>query len=311
MIDIRAGVSLAPLTWWKIGGTADHFAEPSTIADLAEAMRIANQKQWPITVLGGGSNILVSDKGIAGLTLSLRNLCSIETVREIDGRLEIVALAGANKAEITKIFLQRKLAPALFLCGLPGEVGGGVVMNAGVGEMITPREFVEIVEWIEVLKPTENGDIEKRSFSGRELHWSYRHCEGWQPGVIARVALSWSLDPRQDVMEKVRLATKMRREKQPLEWPSCGSVFRNPPGGKAGALIEQSGLKGFSIGAAQISEKHANFIINRGGARAQDVMNLINHIQGVVRDKHGVELTPEVKFLGRWELLPASNASLA
>jgi UDP-N-acetylmuramate dehydrogenase len=297
---IRELVELAPMTWWKIGGPADHFAEPASVVELATVMRAASARKWPITVLGGGSNILVSDRGIEGLTIALRKLCLVESVREAGERLEIIAQAGANKAEITRLFLQKKLAPALFLCGLPGELGGGVVMNAGVGEMITPREFVEIVEWVEVLRLNDKGEVEKKNFSGRELEWSYRHCDGWQPGVIARVCLTWPLDPQPSVMDKVRQATKARRDKQPLEWPSCGSVFRNPPGGKAGALIEKSGLKGFAIGAAQVSEKHANFIINRGGAKAQDVRNLITHVQTTVKEKQGVELQPEVKFLGRW-----------
>ncbi len=300
MIELRAQVSLASFTWWKIGGVADQVAEPQTVAELAEALELAFRNKWPVTVLGGGSNILVSDRGIEGLTILLRGLSAIESVEGRGGRLHVVALAGANKAELTKIFLSRKLAPALFLCGLPGEIGGGVVMNAGVGEMITPREFVEITDWIEVLRPLESGKIEKRSFSGRELKWTYRHCEGWQPGVISRVGLSWPIDPQADMMDKVRLANKNRLSRQPLEWPSCGSVFRNPPGGKSGALIEQSGLKGFQIGLAQISEKHANFIINRGGASAFDVRRLIEHVQATVLAKHGVELHPEVKFIGRW-----------
>jgi UDP-N-acetylmuramate dehydrogenase len=300
MIKISDNAPLAALTWWKIGGAADHLVEPESAVELAEGLELAAKNQWPVTVLGGGSNILVSDGGIEGLTVLLRKLNRVESVREQNGRLEIVAQAGANKAELTKVFLRHKLAPALFLCGLPGEVGGGVVMNAGVGEMITPREFVEITEWIEVLRPREDGTIERKTFSRAELAWTYRHCEGWQPGVISRVCVAWPLDPQPGVIRQVREATKNRLARQPLEWPSCGSVFRNPPNGKAGALIEQSGLKGFKIGNAQVSEKHANFIINLGGATAKDVRELIEHIRRTVKDKHGVELQPEVKFIGRW-----------
>lgn len=300
MIKIADGVQLAPLTWWKIGGPAEHLIAPKTTAELAEGLELAAKNQWPVTVLGGGSNVLVSDEGVCGLTVTLRNLNKIESVLERDGRLEIVAQAGANKAELTKEFLRKKLAPALFLCGLPGEVGGGVVMNAGVGEMITPREFVEITEWIEVVRVKDGGGAERKTFSRADLEWTYRHSEGWQPGVISRVCVAWPLDPQPDVMEKVRLATKNRLARQPLEWPSCGSVFRNPPGGKSGALIEQSGLKGFRIGNAQVSEKHANFIINLGGAAAKDVRQLIEHVRRTVREMHGVDLQPEVKFIGRW-----------
>lgn len=310
-MELKTNVPLAPRTWWKIGGPAQYLAEPSNVVELAEAMKLALENNWPVTVLGGGSNVLVSDAGIEGLTLVLSKLNTIESVRETDGRLEIVAQAGVNKADLTKIFLQHKLAPALFLCGLPGEVGGGVVMNAGVGEMITPREFVEIVHWIDVLLPTADGQVEKKSISARDLHWGYRHCEGWQPGVIARVAVAWPLDQQPDLMDKVRQATKNRLARQPLEWPSCGSVFRNPRDGKAGALIEKSGLKGHAIGPAQVSEKHANFIINRGGATAKDVWALIQHIQTTVRDQQGVELTPEVRLLGQWPNVEAPSSPTA
>lgn len=301
MIECMAGVSLAPLSWWKIGGPADQMMRPKTVPELHEAIQLAAERNWPLTVLGGASNVLISDRGVEGAVVLMRDLHGIEQINEANGRIEIIALAGTNKAELTKIFLQKKLDPALFLCGLPGDIGGGVVMNAGVGESIVPREFVEIVDWIEVEKwNSEARKVETRRFQKKDLRWTYRHTEGWQPGVISRVQVSWANQPNGEVMSLVRQATRNRNQRQPLEWPSCGSTFRNPPGGKAGALIEQAGLKGFKVGGAQISEKHANFIINRGGAKADDVMAIIQHVQKTVKEKQGFDLKPEVKFIGRW-----------
>jgi UDP-N-acetylmuramate dehydrogenase len=172
-------------------------------------------------------------------------------------------------------------------------VGGGVVMNAGVGESITPREFVELTDWVEVLR---EGKVHR--LAARDLTWSYRHCHGWQPGILVRVGISWPLNPVPDVLTKVREANTLRLKKQPLEWPSCGSVFVNPPGHKSGQLIEGCGLKGFSIGGAQVSERHGNFIINTGNATAHDITSLIAYVQATVLAKTGVSLKTEVVRFG-------------
>ncbi len=303
MLDLQVNVNLAPFTWWKVGGAADYLVRPKTVQEVEEALKWAKENKQPVTVLGGGSNVLISDQGVAGLVILSRYLSGVEARKE-NGRLKIAALAGTNKAEIAKVFLAHKLAPALFLCGLPGEVAGGVVMNAGIGELISPREFVEITDWVEVLQ-MDGADLSPslNRFSKEELRWHYRGSEGWQkPGgvaIIVRVGLSWPLEPNLEMMNLVRQANKKRLSSQPLEWPSCGSTFRNPEQGKAGALIDQAGLKGYQIGGAQVSEKHANFIINRGGAKAQDILNLILHVQATVKKKWGVELQPEVKLIGR------------
>jgi UDP-N-acetylmuramate dehydrogenase len=302
MIEVQPNVPLSSLTWWKVGGTADHFVSPRTLMEVEEALAIAAQNGWPLTILGGGSNVLISDRGVSGLTICLKDLVGVEKsdVNPITQRLEIVTLAGTKKSELTKIFMNQKLAPALFLCGIPGEVGGGVVMNAGVGESITPREFCEIVDWVEVMSAS-SGKVLTSRISRDQLTWTYRSSVGWQPGIITRVGLSWPMESHSDLVNQVREMTLRRRQKQPLEWPSCGSVFRNPDGGKAGAMIEKAGLKGFRVGGAEVSEKHANFIINRGGATAHDVMNVITHVQATIAGQFGVELHAEVKFIGRWD----------
>jgi UDP-N-acetylmuramate dehydrogenase len=211
----------------------------------------------------------------------------------------MVGLAGCPKAEPLKHFLREKLAPAVFLCGLPGDLGGGVVMNAGVGDAITPREFVESVEFVEVMRLAGGRPVIIR-LRAEDLQWSYRHCSGWEPGIIVRVGLRWPLGADADVPQRVREATRRRLERQPLQEPSCGSVFKNPVGAKAGALIEQAGLNGLRLGGAQVSEKHANFIVNRGGASAADVDKLIKTVQAEVFRKAGIKLECEVRYLGRW-----------
>lgn len=303
-LKIETQVNLAPMTWWKIGGHAQFYCAPKTIEQSLAVINWALSNQHKITVLGGGSNVLIPDEGIPGLVFHTHQLTGIEYVVQ-DQKLIVTARAGTPKSDLTKLMLQNKLAPAHFLCGLPGDIGGGVVMNAGVGEMIIPREFVEIVNWIDVIKwdtpPTQNFKTQSQAivqrFQKDEIEWQYRHTQGWQPGVIVQVGLSWPMVPDTEVMARVRQSTQKRRLTQPLEWPSCGSTFRNPPGEKAGALIEKAGFKGVVMGGAQVSEKHANFIINRGGATAKDVKELIERIQKKVKDQTGIDLQTEVQFL--------------
>ena len=296
---VQRGILLAPLTWWKIGGPAEYFSQPRSLDQLMAALNWAHVQNLPVTVLGGGSNVLIPDEGLQGLVLSLRELkgSQSEIVPDPKGagveHLLVSAWAGTPKSDLTKLFLKHHLSPALFLCGLPGDLGGGVVMNAGVSEDIRPREFQEIVSWVEVAEAQKP----LRRVEHDHIQWHYRQSQGWQPGVIVKVGLSWPMTPHPNLMAQVKAATRQRLQKQPLNWPSCGSVFKNPPGHKSGALIEQAGLKGFAIGQAQVSELHANFIINRGGATAKDVKDLIAHVQKTVRDKFSLDLVTEVRFL--------------
>lgn len=285
---IQENIALAPFTSWRIGGPARYFARPKTAEEIMEAQTWARAENHKITWLGDGSNVLVADEGIAGLTIVLDQFKSY--VVEEGARLRITADAGAGKNELLKVFLKYKLAPALFLAGIPGSVGGGVVMNAGVGEQFRPREFVEITDWVDVLTP-EGKVIRKEA---RELQWAYRHCTGWQPGMILRAGLSWPNEPDPTILEQVRNANKIRSTKQPLELPSCGSVFVNPPGHKSAQLIDACGLKGYTVGGAQVSPKHANFIVNTGGAKAADVAEVIRHVRETVKTQKGVELNAEV-----------------
>lgn len=291
---IQQNVSLREKTYWKIGGPAEFFCQPKNLDELRKAYQWALDNKKAFTVLGGGTNVLVSDLGIEGLVIAMKDLSGIST-EEKEGRLHLHCQAGTAKSELVKIFLSRKMTPAIFLCGLPGDVGGGIVMNAGVSEDRKPKEFYEMVDAVHVLRP--NGQLEM--ITADNIKWSYRESEGWQPGIIYAADLSWPIDIQEDVPTLVRQSTKNRLDKQPLNYPSCGSVFRNPPGQKAGWLIEQVQLKGHRLGDAQISEKHANFIINLGQARAEDVKALIDLAKERVFSKFHVKLETEVKMLGR------------
>ena len=295
-LNILKNVSLAPYTSWLIGGLAEEFCLPASLDQLKEALLYAGEKNLKICVLGGGSNVLISDAGIKGLTICLRKLNEIKSEIKND-KLLIDCLAGTAKSELLKLFLKHQLAPALFLAGLPGDVGGGIVMNAGVAEMFTPREFLELVDSIEVM--TATGEIKVIEKSGLKI--SYRHTDGWQPHVVVRTKISWPLQPDPQILTKVREANRVRLSKQPLDLPSCGSVFQNPEGHKAAQLIDSCGLKGFQVGGAQVSLKHANFIVNQGNASAADVWTVIQHVQTTVKQNQNVNLVTEVKRLGEWE----------
>lgn len=295
-LSILKNVKLADYTSWLIGGAAEHFCLPTNLDELKEALQYAEIHQLKITIIGGGSNILISDKGIQGLVIGLKKLS--ETKTEIkNNRIYIECLAGSSKSELLKIFLKNQLGPALFLAGLPGDVGGGVVMNAGVAEAFHPREFMELVESIDVM--TAKGEI--KNLKKSDLQISYRHTDGWQPHVVVKVYMSWPFEQNPTILQQVRDANKVRLSKQPLDMPSCGSVFKNPENYKSAQLIDQCGLKGFRIGDSQVSLKHANFIVNLGAATANDTWHLIQHVKKTVKEQKGVDLVTEVIRLGEWD----------
>ena len=301
-MDIQKNVSLKKFNSWKTGGLADFFCEPECLEDLIFALKWAKEQNLPVTALGGGTNILVSDQGVEGLVLSSKKLDKIKHYIKKD-RLYILALAGVPKAQLFQIFLKYKLAPALFLCGLPGNTAGGVVMNAGIGDTdIVPREFGEIVDEVRVVKKEK-----LLSFFKKDLTWDYR--SGFSPqssqgenSLIYEVIMSWPNAPAEDLPHQVKQIALKRSKSQPLQSASSGSVFKNPPPPSAGAgfLIEKCGLKGQYEGTAVVSDKHANFIINSGGAKAEDIHKLIVFIQKQVEKKYNILLEPEVKYIGRW-----------
>ncbi len=288
---------LAAHSSWRVGGSADFYASPQNKEELKEVYLWGLSQKLPITILGGGSNVLISDSGVRGLVIHLSKMQKFSTTE--DARFFYFhAEAGVKKSQLLKFLLAKKLSHAEFIAGIPGELSGGVVMNAGVGENLKPKEFCEITESIEVLKPTG----EFKTYQLSDLKFSYRKSAGWQPGIISSMNFFFDKAPDEKILEKVKLANRRRSERQPLEYPSCGSTFTNPSNQdlKAGQLVEKSGLKGFRIGDAIVSEKHANFILNLGKASATDIHQVIKVVQEKVFDIYGIHLESEVVYLGEW-----------
>ena len=299
-IKIEKDKDLKNHTSWKVGGNAQFYCAPETEDQLKQALVYSKQKKIPYFVLGGGTNTLVSDQGVKGLVIHTFKLVGVEVVAKSE-KVLIKSLAGTPKSDVLKHFLKHRLWPSVFLAGLPGDMAGGVVMNAGISHKVSPKEFVEIMEFFDVLFLKSDGEVGKKTFQKKDIQWSYRKSRGWQPGVIVSVCVSWPNKPDEKVLEAVRIGNKKRKQTQPLDQPSCGSVFKNPPGHRAGQLIESAGLKGLSVGGARVSEKHANFIVNTGEASACDVHNLMEEIQRRVFKKFQIKLTNEVVYLGHWQ----------
>lgn len=284
--QLRADIKLSQYTTWRVGGCADWFYEPADVADvLAFLPRVP--ADMPILWLGLGSNLLVRDGGVRGVIILTSGLLNeITWVNEKSLRVE----AGVSCAKVARLTAKEKLKNAEFLAGIPGTVGGALRMNAGAwgGETWRIITHVETVNRQGIVKQQE-----KQAFEV-----GYRHVQLAQDEWFLSATLQLEENPLGDGLDKIRDLLRERGEKQPLGLPSCGSVFRNPPQDFAARLIEQAGWKGKGIGDAYVSEKHANFIINRKAARAQDIEQLIEQIRESVAEKFGVWLIPEVKVIG-------------
>lgn len=274
-------------TSFKIGGPADLFIEPSSVSFLCELIKEIRKNETPYWVIGNGSNLLVSDKGLRGIVIHISSSLS-------DMRLEeniITCEAGASLKKLCMFALDNGLSGLEFAYGIPGSVGGAAFMNAGAygGEM---KDVLISCSHID-----HSGDI--GSLSNDELNLSYRHSAySTNKYIIASLTLSLKRGDKDDIKQRMNELMNRRKDKQPLDFPSAGSVFKRPPDNFAGALIEKCGLKGKSIGGAQVSEKHAGFIINRGGATCVDILQLIELIQNVVYKECDILLSPELKVIG-------------
>ena len=295
-MQIKENEILKKWSWWKVGGPADYFCQPENPEELESALKWAEKNNQKFTVLGGGTNVLISDQGVEGLVISTVKLnhCSFEKTSD---SLIVHCMAGALKSQLMKVFKIHKLAPALFLSGLPGDVGGGIVMNAGVSRPFKPSEFSEIVKSFELM--TAKGP---KLYKKGDIQWTYRRTSGWESGVIYKAQFEWPLEEEENLNDQIKKELQRRRSTQPLTQASCGSVFKNPYPQFAGELIEKTGLKGLKRGGARVSEKHANFILNSGEATAQDIHSLIQEIRKEVYEQFAVSLETEVHYMGRWFL---------
>lgn len=286
---VRFDTPLARHTSLRVGGPADALAAPRDRAELARLLGLCARHRLAHLVLGHGFNTLVLDGGVDGVVVQLAKL------RRIEARPGPVlfAEAGVSHRQLVNFCVERGLAGLEFGAGIPGTLGGWLAMNAGIPE----REIGDTVREIEVMSPT--GEKTRRLARG-SLEFRYRALRGLAPGsVIVSALLDVAAADAGVVRAEVARLLAKRAASQPLDVPSCGSVFKNPPGDYAGRLIEAAGLKGERVGDAEISPVHANFIANRGRARAADVLALVEMARERVAKEFGIELEPEVRILGR------------
>jgi len=281
-------VMLAGLTSLRVGGPVSCLLRPLNLAGLQIAVQVLNQNHHPYFILGRGTNLLVQDAGTRAVAISLEK--GFSQVECIDPSGRVKAGAGLRLSRLLRFCLQQGLSGLEFIAGIPGSVGGALRMNAGTHA----GEMADVCDAVYVL--LSDGTIDR--LMRAKLRFSYRRLELPPAAVILEVELLLTPSSREQIRQKIRSLLKVRQEKQPWQLPSAGSVFKNPPGDFAGRLIEAVGLKGVRIGDAQISPKHANFIVNRGQARASDIHALIQLAQEKVFQEFGVQLELEIQVVG-------------
>ena len=284
--QIQLNAEMSEHIYFKVGGPADILLTPNTVEQLKETVSICKENEIPFYVIGNGSNILVKDGGIRGVVIKLCELNKIELIGN-----KIKAGTGALLKDVSAKATEASLSGFQFACGIPGSVGGAVYMNAGAYD----GEISFVIESAEVLDDNQ----EVRVLSKEELNLGYRQSIVMQKGYIV-LSATFDLAPGEHdkIQERVDELTVRREERQPLEYPSAGSTFKRPEGYFAGKLIQDAGLKGYTVGGACVSEKHAGFVINKSHGTAKDILDVIHHVQDEVKRQFGVELHPEVRIIG-------------
>lgn len=286
--DVLIDEPLSRYTHYRLGGPADVLVQPASVDDVVTVRRLALEHEIPVTVLGGGSNVLIADAGLRGIVLRIGR--RMNAVKFADDTIEVEC--GAPYPRLGRMAVERGLAGLEFAAGVPGTVGGALAMNAGVHDATT-ADVVQSVTAVD-----SHGDVV--TLGRDDMKFAYRTSRlQQQPGLIA-VKATLRLLPAspKEVREKLRAYMERRRRTQPVGTKNAGSVFKNPPGDFAGRLVEAAGCKGLTVGDAIVSPMHANFIINRGEATADDVRRLIDKVQATVYERFGVRLEPEVRMLG-------------
>lgn len=284
--QIQLDAKMSEHIYFKVGGPVDILLTPDNIEQLQETITICKENNIPFYVIGNGSNLLVKDGGIRGVVIKLCNFNKIECKEN-----RIKAETGALLKDVSKAAVKASLSGFQFACGIPGSVGGAVYMNAGAYD----GEISYVIESAEVLDDTQK----IRVLSKEELNLGYRQSIVMQKGYVV-LSATFKLTPGDydKIQSRVNELTTRREDRQPLEYPSAGSTFKRPEGYFAGKLIEDAGLKGYTMGGACVSEKHAGFVINKSNGTAKDVLGVIHHVQEEVKRQFGVELHPEVRILG-------------
>lgn len=274
-------------TTFNIGGPADYLIFPSTIDEVVSIFNVIREMNMPFTVLGNGSNVLVLDNGIRGAVVKFHAPMSY---KRQNGN-KIIAGAGAYLKHVSQYALECGLTGMEFACGIPGSLGGAVFMNAGAYD----GEMKNVVTQVRTV--TQSGEV--LTYEQDQLDFAYRHSVFQDNGqIICEITMELQPGDKEAIKAKMDDFTFRRESKQPLELPSAGSTFKRPEGYFAGTLIDQTGLKGLQVGGAQISTKHAGFVVNSGNATAKDVLNLIKAVQDEVYARNGVKLFPEVRIIG-------------
>ena len=273
-------------TTFKIGGPADIFVTINSVQELKIVIKLAKEKNINITCIGNGSNTLVRDEGIRGITIKL----NMKEITVKDDTIEVEA--GASLPVLAKTAYENNLSGLEFACGIPGSVGGAVYMNAGAHG----AEFKEIVVCTTFL----DRNLELHTIKNEEHNFSHRHSIFAETNnIIISTTLKLSKSRKEEILQKMQTYMEMRRKRQPLGMPSAGSVFKRKDNIIPAEIIDKCELKGYNIGDAYVSEKHAGFIVNKGKAKAKDVLELIEHIKNVIKEKYNIELELEIKVFGQ------------
>ncbi|EGT3614702.1 UDP-N-acetylmuramate dehydrogenase [Clostridium perfringens] len=285
--DITVNSPMSEHIYFRVGGPADILVTPVNEEQVVNTLKLCREYNVPYFILGNGSNILVKDGGISGVVIKFNKLNKITS----EGNC-VTAQSGALLKDVSKAALENNLKGFEFACGIPGSIGGAVFMNAGAydGEMAHVIKSARVID--------ENCNI--KNLTKEELELGYRSSAVMKKGyVVLEATVELESGEYTSIKDKIDDLTNKRESKQPLEYPSAGSTFKRPEGYFAGKLIQDSGLKGFSIGGAAVSEKHSGFVINKGGATAKDVLDVIAHVQKTVKENFDVELHTEVRIIGR------------
>lgn len=283
---LRFKEPMAKHTSFRIGGSCEVMAFPKTEAELSELLQYVNREELPTRILGAGTNILAPDEGISGVVICMKD--GMDGMEQLDEK-HIRVMSGVTMTRAAMFAANLSLSGLEFAHGIPGSVGGGVYMNAGAygGEISQVCESVRIMDML--------GNV--REVSNLEMDFSYRHSMLEESGEIV-ISAVFCLTPwnKDEILEKMRQLQKKRSASQPLDLPSAGSAFKRPVGGYAAALIDDAGLKGFRVGNAAVSEKHAGFIVNLGGASSKDIRCLLQEVSQRVYVRSGIRLEPEIRL---------------
>jgi UDP-N-acetylmuramate dehydrogenase len=284
--EIEIDAPMSEYIYFKVGGPVDILLNPSSEEQVINTIALCKEHCVPYFIIGNGSNLLVRDGGIKGVVIKLSNLKTIK----VNGN-EIFAECGALLTDVSKTALKESLTGFEFACGIPGSIGGAVYMNAGAYD----GEISFIIKEARVIDD-KNQIV---TLNKEELELGYRTSAVMQKGyVVLSATFELKKGDYETIKARVDHLTKRRQDSQPLEYPSAGSTFKRPEGYFVGKLIQDAGLKGFTMGRAGVSEKHSGFIINRGGATAKEVLDVIAYVQKVVKENYGVDLQPEVRIIG-------------